>query len=377
MGPHLCGGVPPHEHLPTDHRSPEIGLLMVHNCVGYRPAMRRDPAFWLSVQSLNQSGLLDLVQHRLLFLNNASAGCRSLGHQHGFSLMEPHDVLAHPERFSTINRPAPWEHLNPKGRTRREDPRSSRMMVVGTAMSFLMQSLPTTVRVALFVESDFVVSVSPASAQSQLIAAVAMVARGARVVRLQNTRGIGRPSGIPQATCCAPTTRYPTKRRGACSYSQGGGSWQRKSNWFNFYCDADMPRGLQLATCLREPTIRCFTSEDSNWSNRPFVADRRWFLHEPLSPRHRGLNVTMAQMALTSPDDNGNFEVEMLNINWARARVPLCLAAEGIFEHFGYTNGQRRVLDRRSTRLMGDYLADVRESESDPHAPVRAAERGL
>ena len=80
MGPHLCGGVPPHEHLPTDHRSPEIGLLMVHNCVGYRP-LDVATGLWLSVQSLNQSGLLDLVQHRLLFLNNASAGCRSLGHR--------------------------------------------------------------------------------------------------------------------------------------------------------------------------------------------------------------------------------------------------------------------------------------------------------
>ena len=190
-------------------------------------------------------------------------------------------MLAHPGA-SRPSRPAPWEHLNPKGRTRREDPRSSRMMVVGTAMSFLMQSLPTTVRVALFVESDFVVSVSPASAQSQLIAAVAMVARGARVVRLQNTRGIGRPSGIPQATCCAPTA-LPDEAARRVLVQPGGGSWRANeagsTSTATRICRAacSSPRAFVSRPSAASPprTVTGPTAPSS-----PIGAG----LHEPLSP---------------------------------------------------------------------------------------------
>ena len=249
--------------------------------------------FRLALLSYRQSGLLQLASERLLFLNDPNAECRALGASYGFGILTPAAVFAAPHRFPIINRENPRAHLNAVAGGSKSRPRDSayapvspdvalsgETVTVGTAMSFLFQALST--EQVLFLEGDFVVGVPPDSLRAQLEAAALLRGAGLPLTRLQSRATINQPGGL-DAPCCSAASATPHRE---CRYRLHGGSWARSPNWRNFYCDADMPaRGaILMATCVRRPTMRCFYSTDANWSNRPFLADRRWFVHAPLEP---------------------------------------------------------------------------------------------
>ena len=73
-----------------------------------------------------------------------------------------------------------------------------------------------------------------------------------------------------------------------------------------------------------------------------------------------GTTMLLGELAQVVPDDNGAFEIHMLNIDWGRAATSICLAAEGIFIHYGYSQPQRALL-----RALGGRGLDVRLRRPD------------
>ena len=73
----------------------------------------------------------------------------------------------------------------------------------------------------------------------------------------------------------------------------------------------------------------------------------------------------------------------MLNVDWGRAAVPLCLSADGVFEHYGYSQPQRAMLRSLSdadlaTRSYLDLLAAARRDPAAKEPPVApGSNRGL
>ena len=66
----------------------------------------------------------------------------------------------------------------------------------------------------------------------------------------------------------------------------------------------------------------------------------------------------------------------MLNVDWGRAAVPLCLSADGVFEHYGYSQPQRAMLRSLSdadlaTRSYLDLLAAARRDPAAKEPPAR------
>ena len=66
----------------------------------------------------------------------------------------------------------------------------------------------------------------------------------------------------------------------------------------------------------------------------------------------------------------------MLNVDWGRAAVPLCLSADGVFEHYGYSQPQRAMLRSLSdadlaTRSYLDLLAAARRDPAAEGPPAR------
>jgi len=142
-----------------------------------------------------------------------------------------------------------------------------------------------------------------------------------------------------------------------CMYKKYGGNWVRRYNWRNFYTDEwrlgvrdcvmrwtnnDVYPGSDLSLfeswSPRKPLsiisdgpvrLRCFTSEDSNWSNNAMMIDRNAIFvnHSSWS----GLSI--GRVAGNSWTSNGDFELNMLDTDWGRARWPICLSYEGLFDH--------------------------------------------
>ena len=70
----------------------------------------------------------------------------------------------------------------------------------------------------------------------------------------------------------------------------------------------------------------------------------------------------------------------MLNVDWGRAAVPLCLSADGVFEHYGYSQPQRAMLRSLSdgdlaTRSYLDLLAAARRDSAPEEPPARGPQR--
>ena len=107
---------------------------------------------------------------------------------------------------------------------------------------------------------------------------------------------------------------------------------------FGYFCDNGLSAGVQhkrATQCSAPPhaDLRCFTSEDSNWTLNAVLMKRKQLL-ETITDRHpRAPWKTLPEFGLQCWDGQSCLEVEMLNQDWGKHHVPLCLSRQGIFLH--------------------------------------------
>jgi len=78
--------------------------------------------------------------------------------------------------------------------------------------------------------------------------------------------------------------------------------------------------------------FRCYTSEDANWSLNAAMINRHAALTRALRLKP-GQTPTLVDIAAASHFKQDAFESAMLDLDWGRSRVPLCLSFQGVFIH--------------------------------------------
>jgi hypothetical protein len=138
------------------------------------------------------------------------------------------------------------------------------------------------------------------------------------------------------------------------SWAPRGDSWKRRNNWWNFYCDG-FERSGSVASCLQRAggrAFRCYTSEDANWTLNAALLHRLRALGSKLccargeagcecaagggGRRRRGRDIgplSLAEVAEAAWARQDGLEVGMLNDDWGRFKVPLCISYQGLFVH--------------------------------------------
>jgi len=131
--------------------------------------------------------------------------------------------------------------------------------------------------------------------------------------------------------------------KGADWYSRD--SKQRRKNHWSFYCDIEnIPmKNQHVAQCLADEDpngskFRCFTSEDSNWSLNAVLVKREVMMNSIASIKSNQQqgempHGTFAKYGLSTFDRQDGFESEMIQIDWGKYKVPMCMSVNGIFLH--------------------------------------------
>lgn len=139
---------------------------------------------------------------------------------------------------------------------------------------------------------------------------------------------------------------------GGDSFVRSGGSWATRNNWWNFYC-AGFQRAGRVADCLARgsnatlagdgtsaaavgatpPGFRCYTSEDANWSLNAAMLNRLAVLSRQLCERGSSSCTTIGALAEASHARQDALETKMLDVNWGKWKVPLCISYDGLFVH--------------------------------------------
>ena len=256
-----------------------------------------------SMTSWHDGGLLALAAERVLIANDPLPIERLLARAFGFELVEPRQF----GKRAKLVKP--------------------NVATIGTAFGWAMRRLRATF--VLFLEKDFRLVPTPVETlHRELSSSAALLARGASVVYLRSRtdQGCGSFPGCGQVTFFAH-----------------GNAWQRKSNWWTFYCADRQRPGLtprRLQDCVhlpatpeaREARFRCYTSEDANWSLNAAMIHRRRALLKKFGTRNAS-RVTLSQMGTRSWSRQDEFEDAMINSDWGLWKVPLCLSYHGLFAH--------------------------------------------
>jgi len=195
----------------------------------------------------------------------------------------------------------------------------------------------------------------------ELASAAWLLDQGALLVRLRSRKDMG-------------CSGFRTCEGGANKPEWGGQTTRaRRRNWLSFYCqdpkeEAQMGAST-VADCVggpsssqsQQPHFRCFSSRDSNWSLNAVMVHRRAMLHQILRDpqgkklasgvgagvRSRSHQVqklgnwsfgTIARYGESKFDDQAGFERGLLNDDWGRLQVPLCLSMKGVFRHHEVDN---------------------------------------
>lgn len=302
-----------------------------------------------ALASWRRAGLLDVVDEKLLWINAPTDEAFELGAEFGFTVVTPRS-FAPLDDFAFISeaprlssRSSPPRHAAASGAlldsvAARGDGSGCRTRHFARGIKRGSFTLGPSLAVGLDVmQSDYVLLLEKdwqvaghreaRLVKLQLLNAVMTAERGARVVRLRAREDTGR-AGFPD--CC----------HGAYCYSSAADIWQRQGNWFSFYCDsatADARR--QVADChpewlSRELATRCFTSEDSNWSNNPALLHRQWAMGDwDGDGAAEADGIASIGMWTDSQRDNGMLEVNSLNARWDHWKASICVSLDGIFVH--------------------------------------------
>ena len=280
-----------------------------------------------SLESWRDTGLLDLVDEKMIFINSPQQVDYDLAKEYDF------DVYTTEERDGNI--------------------------MAGPALTYLVGN--TSADYVLFMEKDFAANSPKPVIARELYLGMHMVARGVDVYRLRGSNDYP-AEGMPD--CCTPATP-PT-----CPFHsnwRSGGYFGDHMNWLLLFCQPNPVESAngRLAQCTKEPeapTSYCarrverarkraceqeahwhprrlpfpfspsppllragFGSGDTNWSNNPLIMPKQWYIDRLKDVALNG------EKAWTQ---NNMFEFNVL-VSWIAWRPPakVCVSWKGIFTH--------------------------------------------
>ena len=276
-----------------------------------------------SMRSWNRSGVLGLMNERILVANRPTPSESIDGFENGFKVVLPDGP----------------ELQVPAGRRAAPD-----LITIGSAFYYGLRMAASDY--VLFMEKDFAADpeLDLDTFRDELLAASHLLDRGAAVVRLRSRT----EQGCGSFRACRRT--FPVwKRR---STKEG------KRNWWSFYCDEharSTPPG-RVADCLggrnpdldgggangtapapgrrrKPPRFRCFSALDSNWTlNAVLVKKSFMFAHVGGFPRGNGTSIA-AYGEDSSWNRQDGFESGMIQDNWGKFGFKVCISFEGLFVH--------------------------------------------
>ena len=246
-----------------------------------------------SVRSWNSSGLLSMMEDKVMILNDPYTNEILLSLDNGFRVVQPNEI---------------------------EGSKTNKLNVFTIGAAFYYSLHLTTSEYILFLENDFSIdtTLSTQEIAKQLFAAAGMLDNGAEVVRLLSRKGQG--CGTFKGCHHHGFNLKAIK------------PIERTRNWFSFYCPRDDNKDL-VSDCLPNPRFRCFTSWDSNWSLNAVMIKRQSMLEKQYSSNSKS-KVTIADIALQSAYEQDKFESSMIQTYvWMRWKVPICISYDGLFLH--------------------------------------------
>ena len=248
-----------------------------------------------SIRSWNNSGLLSLIEDKIMILNDPYPNEILLSLNYGFKVIQPNDI-----KGSKMNKP--------------------NVFTIGAAFYYSLTL--TNSEYILFLENDFSIdtSLSIEEISKQLFVAAAMLDNGAEIVRLMSRKGQG----------CGTFK--------GCHHHginlKANKPIDRTRNWYSFYCPRNDNEAL-VSDCFNDPRFRCFTSWDSNWSLNAVMIKRKTILEKKYDTHSKQKEkITIADIALESSSEQDKFENSMIHkYIWMRWKVPICISYDGLFLH--------------------------------------------
>jgi len=252
-----------------------------------------------SMQTWSDSGLLDMVHERVIILNDPVPEEIALSLAHGFRVLQPKDI-APPSRMSKAN-----------------------VLTIGAAFYYGFQQIKG--EYMLFLENDFVMdtSLDKITTESILGGAASLLDKGMQIIRLQSRKGSG----------CG--THKDCLHHGI--HLDSANPSERVRNWFSFYCRTKNDE-TDVSDCLYDPSFRCFTSWDSNWSLNAVMVKKSDMLRIKYTKEEKdgekGQMLSIPEIGLSQWEKNDGFETTMIfALKWMKWRVPMCIAYDGLFLH--------------------------------------------
>lgn len=164
---------------------------------------------------------------------------------------------------------------------------------------------------------------------AEILGATIQLARGASVTYLRSSR----EQGCGSFPGCSDI-RYVEQVKGTTM-------WSRARNWFKYYCkDAPMRKG-RVEDCLKgtpnseaghRALFRCFTSEDANWSLNAAMVHRKRSMRKKIGIV-AGKARSLAALGRVQWDRQDGFEDSMMQNDWGKWKVPICISYHGLFTH--------------------------------------------
>lgn len=246
-----------------------------------------------SVRTWNSSGLLSMMEDKVMILSDPYTNEILLSLDHGFRVVQPNQI---------------------------EGSKKSKPNVFTIGAAFYYSLHLTKSDYILFLENDFAIDTTLTKQEiaKQLLAAAGMLDRGAEIVRLLSRKGQG--CGTFKGCHHHGFNLKAVK------------PIDRTRNWFSFYCPRDDNKEY-VSDCLANPRFRCFTSWDSNWSLNAIMVKRKSILEKQYTSNSRN-RVTIADVALQAANEQDKFESSMIQTHgWMRWKVPICISYDGLFIH--------------------------------------------
>ncbi|KAH8061844.1 hypothetical protein JL722_3800 [Aureococcus anophagefferens] len=259
---------------------------------GYRtPAtLRRSVVSWWA------SGLLGLVDERILLLNDPAPAEVAVGVRFGFDVRLPSELGARSGPGAGQRPPLPGPRLRAV---------KPEVLTIGAAFAAALVAASSTH--VLFLEKDFGVAPShnPDSLARELAASVVALRRGAAIVRLRSITD----QGCGTFRRCQRDANMPDWKAQT--------TFGRRRNWWSFYCPEFSKPGS---------VADCETGGDS-------ALEKKWKYARKGAAGKFGPGLALAQYAAATWQKQDGFEVGMLKDDWGKLDMPICLSMRGIFEH--------------------------------------------
>ena len=254
-----------------------------------------------SMASWAESGLLSLVDERLIVLSEPLPAEVAVATRYGFDIRTPAGLLG---------------------------PAAAKVLSTGATFAAALNA--TTAKYVLFLERHHAVAAgaSREALADELVAAALLLNRGAAFVRLR--------SAVDQRCKCDAKV--------APKFDSEASLAVRGTNWWSFYCDVgDEAPPENVGTCVKlhgaaglpprenDPLeFKCFSSADSDWSLDAVVVDRANIQNARYTyPTEQWYGrfktpTTLAEFAAQDPQRG-------ISDKWDQLHVPICLSTRGLF----------------------------------------------